>query len=94
MLITHNGAVFSPDGKVNVLPESVTETNNQINRIAVEYCKTGPERITAYVNENPQPVFQVDDGGAPKPYGPAIVTWLGTELGRAWIGPKRRVRNP
>jgi hypothetical protein len=75
--ITHAGAVFTPDGRLNIPAESVAEYNRLQTARELEHLQAQPERIFAYVKETP--------GGAD------ITTWTGETIGQAHLCPRRYI---
>lgn len=78
--ITHEGKALSPDGLITdiegtpLLAADPDAYNKALEAQELEHFKSGPERIMAYVR-------MPKDGQCAK-----VNTWLGTELGNAWLG--------
>lgn len=66
MFVTHEGSVFSPDGKTNVDPAQVDALNAATDAREVERWKTKPADFCAYYTATV----------------PAVTTWSGTFLGK------------
>lgn len=84
----HEGKVYGPDGQIKT--SDVDAHNRVTEQQEIEWLKTGPERVSLYVRESLKTPNSWDITSGEN--GPAITTWLGTQVStHLWIGPRRNV---